>query len=161
MALIDAISAASERLSYQWPYVLTAVLACGVAWLLQVTLKSDALSKIPLHGNEIGDADKRREAYMKDARKLLADGTERFKNGIWRVTTARSKAPNIMLVAPFKLLTNTFFLPEVPTIVLDKKYLKELKELPDDTVSFMQAIDEVGSSCTPPFAVHCEKKNSN
>lgn len=92
MAILDAISAASEQLAYQWPYVLTAALTCAVAWLLQAVLRPDPLAKLPLYGSDLGNSDKRREVYMKNARQILGDGARMFKNQAYRVTTTRSEA---------------------------------------------------------------------
>lgn len=89
MALGEALSAAVERLSTQWPVVLSAFLACAVAWLVQGSLKPDHLSKIPLIGAEIGDETKRRAAYMQGAKDMIEQGHRKFKNGIFRLTTPR------------------------------------------------------------------------
>lgn len=96
MAIFEAISAAAERLSVQWPFVLSALLVCAVAWFAQGSLKQDPLSKIPLIGRELGDEAKRRAAYMQGAKDLFDEGHRKFKNGVFRVTTPRGTVSNIM-----------------------------------------------------------------
>lgn len=89
MAITDAIAAAAQRLSTQWPFVLSALLVCAVAWLAQGSLKQDPLSKIPLIGGELGDVTKRRAAYMRGAKAMFDEGHQKFKNGVFRMTTPR------------------------------------------------------------------------
>lgn len=89
MTIAEAISAATERLSTQWPVVLTAVLACAAAWLVQKLLMSNPYSKIPLVGGQIGNEEKRRAAYMGGAKDILLEGYNKFKNGVFKVTTIK------------------------------------------------------------------------
>lgn len=94
MAIADAVVAAAQRLSTQWPFVLSALLVCAVAWLAQGSLKQDPLSKIPLIGGELGDVTKRRAAYMQGAKEMFDEGHRKFKNGVFRMTTPRGIVSN-------------------------------------------------------------------
>lgn len=87
MAIAEAISAAVERLSTQWPYVLSALLVCAVAWVAQGALKQDPFTKIPHVGSEIGDKAKRQTAWLMSAKGLLSEGYNKFRDGTFRVTT--------------------------------------------------------------------------
>lgn len=67
-------SKVTELLATQWPYVLSTFLAFAAAWLLQVLLKQDPLSSLPMVGAEIGNADKRRAAFVQGAKNFYLEG---------------------------------------------------------------------------------------
>ncbi|ROW10379.1 hypothetical protein VMCG_02000 [Cytospora schulzeri] len=136
-------SRVAELVATQWPYIATTLLACAAAWVFQVLLKQTPASKIPFIGLEIGDVDKRRLAYMQSSKQLYLDGYRKassqtvldkftrgraranvhdvqFKKGVFRITTTKS----------------------YDVIVVDPRFLSELKDLPDDTVSFAASVDE-------------------
>ncbi|PSR87239.1 ent-kaurene oxidase [Coniella lustricola] len=121
MALAEVASAAVERLSTQWPFVLSALLVFAAAWFMQSLFKQDPLSKIPFIGAEVGDESKRLTAFLQDAKAMYAQGYKKFKQGMFRLTTTR----------------------ESPMVVLSPRFLNELKDLPDDVLSFSGAIDEI------------------
>ena len=64
----------TELLAAQWPYVLSTLLAFAAAWLLQAVLKQDPLSSLPMVGSEIGNADKRRAAFVQGAKNIYLEG---------------------------------------------------------------------------------------
>lgn len=64
----------TDLLAAQWPYVLSTILAFAAAWLLQVVLKQDPLSGLPMVGSEIGNADKRRAAFVQGAKNMYLEG---------------------------------------------------------------------------------------
>jgi hypothetical protein len=70
----NTTTTASGLLATQWPFIATALLACATAWAFQALMKQTPLSKLPLIGTEIGDAEKRRVAYMRGAKQLYLDG---------------------------------------------------------------------------------------
>lgn len=162
MAIAEAISAATERLSTQWPFVLTAVLACAVAFIIQMSRKSDPISKIPLVGAEFGDEAKRRQAYHERSREIVLGGYKKFKDGIFRMTTPRGLCGVVPLGDACNLLILAFD-TESPVVVVAPRFLKELKDLPDDVVSFSDAIEEVTiapSSCGRELAAFpCHNTN--
>lgn len=100
MALTEVASAAIERLSAQWPFVLSALLVFAAAWFMQPLFKQDALSKFPLVGSEVGDDSKRITAFMHNAKEMYAQGYEKFKQGAFRITTNRGKQ------IPSRILSN-------------------------------------------------------
>lgn len=64
----------TELLATQWPYVLSTFLAFAAAWLLQAVFKQDPLSSLPMVGSEIGNADKRRAAFVQGAKNFYLEG---------------------------------------------------------------------------------------
>ncbi|KAF3768858.1 cytochrome P450 [Cryphonectria parasitica EP155] len=121
MALGELASGSIEGLSTKWPFILTTLLALVGTWLLQLLFKQDPLSKIPFAGSDIGDENKRRVAFMQDAKAIYADGYQKFKNSLFRITSSR----------------------ESHVIVVDPLFLRELKDLPDDVLSFSGAIEDI------------------
>lgn len=89
MATSQAAPTAIVLLAAQWPFILTVILASAVAWVFQVLLKGNSISKIPLVGGDIRDEDKRRAAYTTSARDLYMEGYHNIKNGLFRVPTSR------------------------------------------------------------------------
>ncbi|KAJ4416761.1 hypothetical protein N0V82_006572 [Gnomoniopsis sp. IMI 355080] len=123
MAIAEVASLAREKLVSQWPFFLTTVLALVGAWLLQQTIfKFDALSKIPLAGSDITDDNKRREHFLANAKTMYGKAYEILKGlGACRLPTSR----------------------ESPVILLDTKFLPELRNVSDEVLDFAAAIDDV------------------
>lgn len=91
MAITEVTWAAAQRLSTQWPFILTALLVFAGAWALQTFLRPDALSKIPLVSSDIGDESKRRAEFLSNAKAVYEKGYSAFKNGAFRITAARGQ----------------------------------------------------------------------
>ncbi|WZH47168.1 cytochrome P450 [Fusarium acuminatum] len=104
----------------RWPVVLTALLVCFIAAITPKVGSVLRLWTIPIVGEELGSTEKRRKAYLAGARKLYSDGYQKFKNGVFMITTSKSS----------------------PTIVISPDFLPELKKLPDSTLSMEAAVDE-------------------
>ncbi|KAJ9132428.1 Cytochrome P450 [Pleurostoma richardsiae] len=102
------------------PLVAVLFAVFGIAYLLPKAITAVRLAAIPTVGQELGDKEKRRQAYLAGARKLYNDGYKRFKNGVFRITTSRSS--NIVVLSP--------------------KFLPELNKLPDHVLSMEAAVDE-------------------
>jgi hypothetical protein len=94
------------------PLVAVLFAVFGIAYLLPKAITALRLAAIPTVGQELGDKEKRRQAYLAGARKLYNDGYKRvnmlppecailwainnylmvikqFKNGVFRITTSR------------------------------------------------------------------------
>ncbi|KAK6716762.1 hypothetical protein SNK04_007713 [Fusarium graminearum] len=104
----------------RWPVLLTALLVCLVAAIAPKVGSVLRFWTIPVVGEELGSTEKRRKAYLGGARKLYSDGYQKFKNGIFMITTSKSS----------------------PTIVISPDFLPELKKLPDSILSMEAAVDE-------------------
>ncbi|WXC61769.1 hypothetical protein SNK03_007642 [Fusarium graminearum] len=109
----------------RWPVLLTALLVCLVAAIAPKVGSVLRFWTIPVVGEELGSTETRRKAYLGGARKLYSDGyqkltIEKFKNGIFMITTFKSS----------------------PTIVISPDFLPELKKLPDSILSMEAAVDE-------------------
>ncbi|KAL2263955.1 hypothetical protein VTK26DRAFT_3949 [Humicola hyalothermophila] len=76
------------------------------------------MSNLPLAGEELGSDEKRRQAYLTGSSPMYLDGYKRFKDKIFRIITTDKS--HVIVVPP--------------------KYLAELRKLPDDVVSFDDAI---------------------
>ncbi|KAK3985449.1 putative cytochrome P450 E-class, group IV [Cladorrhinum sp. PSN332] len=117
MALTDAIT---RVLDTKLPLLLPTVAVLVAVFLAQALLKGNPLSTIPVVGEELGSDEKRRQEFLQKANQVYLDGYRKFKNGIFRVVTS-----------------NKF-----PVIVMPAKHLNELRNLPDDTVSFDGAVEQ-------------------
>ncbi|KAK2026053.1 cytochrome P450 [Colletotrichum zoysiae] len=105
----------------RWPVAATVSLAFAFAFVVQSVFKHDPLSKIPIVGAEYGGQESRRKKFVNGgAKNLYLDGYNKFKEQAFRITTTK-KSTNIV-VAP--------------------KFMDELKKLPDDVLSFNEAIEE-------------------
>lgn len=140
MAILDAATAAKELLLQQWHLFLVPAVVYFAIWLFQTYLQESDLSKIPFAGTGLGDEAKRRAGYIASAGEIYIEGARKFKNGIFRITTTRSMK-SISLSCPYD--PNTDPLLETPVVVIDPKFLTELKDLPDNHISFSAAIHEV------------------
>ncbi|KAI0538638.1 cytochrome P450 [Xylaria digitata] len=110
----------SYDLMERWPVILASFVALAVAFAYPRALNAIQIARIPIVGAELGGTAKRRQAYITSARKLYNDGYQKFKDGIFRITTPRNTT----------------------VVVLSPIYLPELKKLPDDIVSMDAAVDE-------------------
>ncbi|KAL2267986.1 hypothetical protein VTJ83DRAFT_2832 [Remersonia thermophila] len=113
-AILDALDALQGRL----PLVVSTLAAVLVVFLAQHVLNRTSLAGIPLVGQELGSDEKRRQTYFVNASALYLEGYKKFKDSVWRIVTS-----------------NKF-----TVIVVPAKYLEELRKLPDDVVSFDDAI---------------------
>ncbi|KAJ0122972.1 ent-kaurene oxidase [Diaporthe amygdali] len=143
MATTSAPSKITDLVATQWPYVLSTLLAFAAAWLLQAALKRDPLSSLPMVGIEFGNADKRRAAFVQGAKNIYLEGYRKFRKGVFRITTSSFH----------------------DVVVLDPSFLSELKNLPDDTVSFGEAVSDfmqskyTGIRADRPIIPHIVKKD--
>lgn len=117
-------SLAAETLSGRSLVIFVAIIACILTFLGPKTATFIRLASIPFIGTELGNEEKRRQAYLQGARKLYYAGYENFKNGIFR--------------GAFRLTTSR----NTNVVVLDPKFLPELNKLPDSVVSMAAAVDE-------------------
>ncbi|EMT61125.1 cytochrome P450 [Fusarium oxysporum II5] len=109
-----------DFVSSRWPIIVTALFACLVAAIGPRVVNALRLWTIPTIGEELGSTEKRRQAYLAGARKLYSAGYQKFKDGVFLITTSRTS----------------------PTIVISPDFLPELKKLPDATLSMEAAVDE-------------------
>lgn len=94
--------------------VLVAVFAANVLF------KNDYLSQIPLIGSEVGDAEKRRKAYITNGLDFYKKGYELFKSKAYRLTAL-----------------------DGDRIVLPRHLLEEVRQLPDDVINIDKAFDVI------------------
>ncbi|KAG9508132.1 hypothetical protein J7337_001695 [Fusarium musae] len=109
-----------DLVANRWPLLVTALLACVLAAIGPRVANVLRLWSIPTIGEELGNTEKRRQAYLGGARKLYSAGYQKFKDGVFLITTSRTS----------------------PTIVISPDFLPELKKLPDATLSMEAAVDE-------------------
>ncbi|KAK0610723.1 cytochrome P450 [Bombardia bombarda] len=102
------------------PLIIPTITAFFAVILLQYVLRRDPLSAIPVIAQELGSDEKRRQAYMSRGKQLYSDGYRKFKDGIFRIVTTRKST----------------------VVVISTKYLDELRKLPDNVLSFDEAIKE-------------------
>jgi hypothetical protein len=78
----------SSLIADRGPVLASVVIVLSGVFLLS-TLRlfgSNPVGKIPLVGAEIGNKEKRRQAYISNARELYAKGYELFRNSAFRLT---------------------------------------------------------------------------
>ncbi|KAL2135133.1 hypothetical protein VTI74DRAFT_9726 [Chaetomium olivicolor] len=114
-----ALQAVSEALSVKLPLVLPTI-AVTLVVILRSVLKRSSLAKIPVVGESLGTDEKKRQAFLYRAADIYQEGYRKFKNSVFRVITPNKF--NIIVVPP--------------------KFLNELRKLPDDVVSFDDAISQ-------------------
>lgn len=91
MAIATAAISATELLVKQWHLFLAPTLVYAAVWILQnFVLKKDHLSNIPFAGAGLGDESKRRAVFLTDAKSIYLEGYNKFKRGIYRITTLKS-----------------------------------------------------------------------
>ncbi|KAI9146868.1 Cytochrome P450 monooxygenase ATR2 [Paramyrothecium foliicola] len=99
--------------------VLTAA-SIVVSLLIPKLLIAVRLWNIPVAGKDLGGSEKRRQAYLKSARQLYTEGYQKFKNGVFQITTSRKS----------------------PVVVVSPNFLPFLKKVGDDILSMSAAVDE-------------------
>ncbi|KAF4868417.1 Cytochrome P450 monooxygenase ATR2 [Colletotrichum siamense] len=97
------------------------VLVVGALFLLARLFKSKArLSDIPAVGNASTKEARRKEFLSGKARDLYVEGYKKFKDSAFRIMTARQSE----------------------CVVVSPEFLKYLKKLPEDSLSFNEAVEE-------------------
>lgn len=139
----------------RWPLLVTALFACFVAAIAPRVVNTLRLWSIPTIGEELGNTEKRRQAYLGGARKLYSAGYQKVRNTHWLVTNAKLTVfqfeDGVFLITTSRSM---YFLRSItsllklislasPTIVISPEFLPELKKLPDATLSMEAAVDEV------------------
>lgn len=99
--------------------ILPIALTIAATYLFTVVLAKPASVNVPLVGLDLGGAEKRKSKFVSDANSLLNEGYEKFKNGLFQITTS-----------------------EGPEVVASRKYIDELKNRPDSELSFSATLDE-------------------
>ncbi|KAH8895907.1 cytochrome P450 [Thozetella sp. PMI_491] len=117
MAVVQTLTAFVED---KWHVLLTTLIVGLAAVAVSNLLASSPIANLPLVGDDLGNDEKRRQAYLGNGRALYSAGYKNFKDGIFRIITSRKS----------------------PVIVLAPRYLQEVKSLPDDVLSFNAAIEE-------------------
>ncbi|KAK3290825.1 cytochrome P450 [Chaetomium fimeti] len=115
------VQAISDAVSARLPLILPTLAALLAIVLFQNVLSRKPLANIPVAGQHLGGDEKRRQAYLTKAADLYAEGYKKFKDSVFRIVT-----------------TNKF-----TVIVVPPKFLGELRKLPDDVVSFNDALTQV------------------
>ncbi|KAH8673885.1 cytochrome P450 [Xylariales sp. PMI_506] len=87
--------------------------------------------KIPLVGREIGSTEKRRKAYLSNARDLYAKGYRLFKNSAFRLTDTDGEK-----------------------IILPRSMMDEVRKISDDQISIEKAFDRVTNPVHGHFLIH-------
>lgn len=151
MATSKAASAAVELLATQGPYILTVILTFTVAWVFQILLQDNGISKIPLIGSEIRDKGMREEAFRSRAREMYLEGYQKIKGGLFRIPAPAGMTPGGSY-CDLRLLTCGGPFKEFTTVVIHPRFLQELSHLPDDQVSFNGSIMEV-RYCAVPLTI--------
>ncbi|TLD12775.1 uncharacterized protein PgNI_04126 [Pyricularia grisea] len=101
------------------PLIASAAVILGVTLVIQYFFFKDPLANVPFVGTEFGGEDARREQYLKDAKPFYLEGFR--MNKVHKITSPRSDT----------------------TVSIPAEFLEELKKLPDDTVSFGGAVNEI------------------
>ncbi|UQC79553.1 cytochrome P450 [Colletotrichum lupini] len=146
------------EVAQRWPVAATALFACAVAYLLQIVLKSDPWADIPMVGTEFGGSEARRKQFMNgEARNLYLRGYRKVRqtpaspNGEHYELTGHTHSskrelsgspPQEVSSSPSTAKITCTKSPESPNIVVARKFMNELKRLPDDVLSFNRAIEE-------------------
>ncbi|KAF5024477.1 hypothetical protein F66182_3417 [Fusarium sp. NRRL 66182] len=104
----------------RWLILATSLTVCIAAVLSPSIVRVIRLWNIPTICEEIGSVEKRRLAYLGGAKKLYTAGYQKFKDGVFRITTSRTS----------------------PILVISPSFLPELKKLPDTVLSMDAAVDE-------------------
>ncbi|KAL1838832.1 hypothetical protein VTJ49DRAFT_2189 [Mycothermus thermophilus] len=115
---MPAVLAVLDALQGRLPLVVPTLAAVLVVFIAQYVLNRTPLVGVPLVGQDLGSDEKRRQTYFANASGLYLEGYKKFKDSVWRIVTS-----------------NKF-----TVIVVPPKYLEELRKLPDDVVSFDDAI---------------------
>ncbi|KAI1878121.1 hypothetical protein JX265_002489 [Neoarthrinium moseri] len=110
----------SNLLAERGPVVASvALLLAGVFVLSSLGLFSNGAAKLPLVGQEIGSAEKRRKAFIANARDLYARGYKQFQNKAWRLTDTDGER-----------------------IVLPRHLVDEARRIPDSHIDINKAFEK-------------------
>ncbi len=74
----------------RWPVILTSLLALFLALIVSNVLRSNPLANVPLVGEDLGNAEKRRKEYLKNGKNLYLTGYKKVRRLWSRVCNARS-----------------------------------------------------------------------
>ncbi|KAK3899167.1 hypothetical protein C8A05DRAFT_46703 [Staphylotrichum tortipilum] len=110
-AILDALAA-------RLPLVLPTVAVLVAVLLLQNVFRPAPLANVPVAGRDLGGDEKRRQAYLFKAADLYREGYTKFKGSVFRIVTAS----------------------KFTVVAIPPKFLGELRKLPDDAISFDDAI---------------------
>ncbi|KAM0283941.1 hypothetical protein ACHAO9_009467 [Fusarium lateritium] len=131
------INIATDR----WPILLTAFIVCFVAAVAPKLSNLLHLKSIPLVGEELGNAENRRKAYLGGARKLYSAGYNTVEAPISFVEDTAH--PDLVQKWRFQdYYLSILTASASTTIVISPDFLPELKKLPDATLSMEAAVDE-------------------
>ena len=84
-------STATELLAVRWPYIITTIVALAIVWFLWAISRQHHLSKIPIAASDVGGEEERRLAYIQNAKRIYQDAYQKFKGGVFRVSTTSSE----------------------------------------------------------------------
>lgn len=76
---MESVNIIVDRLVERWPVVLACLLVSVVAGVYPHIRNGLNIYKIPIIGSELGSTDKRRQAYVRGARKLYNDGYNKVR----------------------------------------------------------------------------------
>lgn len=104
------------------------------------------VSKFPLIGADIGSKEERKNAWIKDSRRFYAEGYEKYKDGVYRVTTKDGKF--LDFESPRGLGGSTTLIVDSNvanriTVVIPYTDLDALKRLPNDHLNLNREVHEV------------------
>ncbi|KAI1845355.1 hypothetical protein JX266_008450 [Neoarthrinium moseri] len=83
-------------------------LLASIFILYSLRLLRESTNKIPLVGRELGNTDKRRRAFIENAREIYKNGYREFKNRAWRVTGTDGDR----IILPRHLIHETRHMPD-------------------------------------------------
>ncbi|ORY59096.1 ent-kaurene oxidase [Pseudomassariella vexata] len=107
-------------ISKRSPVIASIFVLLTTVFLLSRYFGSDVYEQIPLVGKELGNAEKRRKAYLDHAQDIYQKGYSRFKNRVFRLTGT-----------------------DGDRIVLPRHLVDEVKDLPDDYISINKAFEKM------------------
>ncbi|KAL0936746.1 ent-kaurene oxidase [Colletotrichum truncatum] len=110
---------------------------CASFLLLRMIRQKSQLSSIPAVGIAKTREDRRKEFLSGKARNLYIEGYRKFKDGAFRIMTARGNCD-----AFNQLCSRLTLVPESECIVVSPNFLRQLKKLPDTVLSFNEAVEE-------------------
>ncbi|KAK3937790.1 cytochrome P450 [Diplogelasinospora grovesii] len=123
------------------PVVLVSILAAiSVAFIAPNLLSYWALGKYPLNGGQYGSYPKRLMAFISHAEQMYGEGYGKFKNAVYRMTTADGER-----------------------LIVPNTYLDELRQRPDSEINNAKALKMAiegrytGMSADSPFLNHVVK----
>ncbi|KAI5861450.1 cytochrome P450 [Durotheca rogersii] len=129
----------SAILDDRGPVLASVAVILAAVFIATQLFGDDAASKLPLVGGEYGNAEKRRKAFITNGLDFYQKGYELFKSKAFRLTTLDGER-----------------------IVLPRRLMEEVRELPDDVINIEKAFDimneakhlEMGNHKQTAFLVH-------